>query len=129
MFLRPLSYFDNRRNMNQDTCILTTLPVERAASAFAALGSEQRLAVLRALVRAGPGGLSMGDLGSRTGVTGSTLTHHLKILAAAGLVTQEKRGRSIICGSADMSTMQALSDYLLSECCADCASEKVHGYG
>ena len=63
-----------------------------AAAAFAALGSEQRLVVLRALVRAGSEGLSIGMLGERCGVTGSTLTHHVKILAHAGLVTQQKQG-------------------------------------
>jgi ArsR family transcriptional regulator len=89
------------------------LPVEIAASSFAALGSEQRLEVLRHLVRAGPGGLSIGELGERCGVTGSTLT-------GAGLVTQEKRGRSIICAAAEYDVMRRLSDYLLSECCADC---------
>ena len=97
------------------------LPVAIAASTFAALGSEQRLEVVRCLVRAGPEGLAIGELGARTGITGSTLTHHLKILAAAGLVTQERRGRSIICGAADMETMRQISAYLLSECCADCA--------
>ncbi|MEJ1991211.1 MAG: metalloregulator ArsR/SmtB family transcription factor [Maritimibacter sp.] len=115
--------------MKQETCLIDALPVEQVASAFAALGSEQRLLVLRQLVRAGPEGLSMGDLGKRSGVTGSTLTHHLKILAGAGLVTQEKRGRSIICGAADMTTMQALSDFLLSDCCADCAPGKGHDHG
>ena len=45
------------------------LDLTRAASAFAALGSEQRLSVLRTLVRAGPDGLSIGELGERTGVT------------------------------------------------------------
>lgn len=98
----------------------TCLPVAVAASTFAALGSEQRLEVVRCLVRAGPEGLAIGELGARTGITGSTLTHHLKILAAAGLVTQERRGRSIICGAADMETMRTISAYLLSECCADC---------
>ena len=58
----------------------TPLDFTVAATCFAALGSEQRLAVLRSLVRAGPDGLSIGELGHRTGVTGSTLTHHLKIL-------------------------------------------------
>ena len=70
-----------------------------AASSFAALGSEQRLLVLRTLVRAGSAGLSIGTLGERTGVTGSTLTHHLKLLASAGLVKQEKQGRSTICAA------------------------------
>jgi len=95
------------------------LSVEEAASTFAALGSEQRLGVLNSLVRAGPNGLSIGELGKRSGVTGSTLTHHVKILAAAGLVRQERKGRSIICAAAAFGTVEALSQYLLSECCAD----------
>ena len=99
------------------------LSVEVVASAFAALGSEQRLEVLRCLVRAGPKGLTIGELGKRSGVSGSTLTHHMKILAGAGLVTQKKQGRSIICAAAQMEVMQSLSDYLLNECCADCAPE------
>jgi len=95
------------------------LTVEKVASTFAALGSEQRLGVLNVLVRAGPEGLSIGELGQRSGVTGSTLTHHMKILAQAGLVSQQRRGRSIICAAAAYEEMKSLSAYLLSECCAD----------
>lgn len=95
------------------------LSVERAASTFAALGSEQRLGVLNTLVRAGPDGLSIGELGKRSGVTGSTLTHHMKILTQAGLVSQIRQGRSIICAAAAYDEMKSLSRYLLSECCAD----------
>ena len=95
------------------------LDLARAASTFAALGSEQRLSVLRCLVRAGPGGLSIGALGRRAGVTGSTLTHHMKILAQAGLVTQQRQGRSIICAAVAYDELRALSAFLLRECCAD----------
>ena len=77
----------------------STLAVEDAASTFAALGSEQRLTVLNTLVRAGPEGLPIGTLGERTGVTGSTLTHHVRILTQAGLVHRVKRGRSVICAA------------------------------
>ena len=97
----------------------THLTVVEAASTFAALGSEQRLGVLNMLVRAGPEGLSIGELGKRTGVTGSTLTHHMKILTQAGLVSQVRKGRSIICVAAAYAEMTALSQFLLSECCAD----------
>ena len=108
----------------------TDLSVERAASTFAALGSEQRLVVLNTLVRAGPDGLSIGELGQRSGITGSTLTHHMKILSTAGLVSQEKKGRSIICAAAAYDTVQALSRYLLNECCADSAlSHEGHDHG
>lgn len=96
-----------------------TLDLTRAAAAFAALGSEQRLSVLRTLVRAGPDGLSIGELGTRTGVTGSTLTHHMKILATAGLVTQARQGRSIICAAVAFDEVNSLSTFLLTECCAD----------
>ena len=97
------------------------LPLYSAASSFAALGSEQRLEVLRVLVRAGPDGLSIGELGARCGITGSTLTHHVRTLAHVGLVQQTKKGRSVICAAVAYDTIRALSVFLLSECCADCA--------
>lgn len=103
-----------------DSSHASPLSVVQAASTFAALGSEQRLGVLNVLVRAGPDGLSIGELGQRSGISGSTLTHHLKILTQAGLVRQERRGRSIICAAAATGELQALSEFLLSECCADC---------
>jgi len=102
-----------------------------AAAAFAALGSEQRLLVMRALVRAGPVGLSIGELGQATGITGATLTHHVKFLTHAGLVEQVKRGRSVICAAVAYDTVQNLSNFLLSECCADAgeAGHDHHGEG
>lgn len=104
------------------------ISIEEAASTFAALGSEQRLGVLRALVRAGPEGLSIGELGERAGVAGSTLTHHMRILAGAGLVSQERRGRSVNCAAVAFDAVKHLSDFLLKECCADAATkEQDHG--
>ncbi|MDJ0823119.1 MAG: metalloregulator ArsR/SmtB family transcription factor [Paracoccaceae bacterium] len=102
------------------------LTLTTAASKFAALGSEQRLTVLNTLVRAGKDGLSTGALGERSGVTGSTLTHHLKILTTAGLIRQVRRGRSIICAAADYAEVSALSEFLLRQCCADSAIEDTH---
>ena len=89
-----------------------------AATAFAALGSEPRLAILRRLVRAGPRGLPIGDLGEAVGITGSVLTHHLKQLVSAGLIVQHREGRRIL-SSVDIAAVEALSRYLVSECCAD----------
>mgnify|MGYP003684432139 CR=1 FL=1 len=96
-----------------------TLSAEIAASCFAALGSEQRLIVLKTLVRAGKNGLSIGQLGERSGVAGSTLTHHLKILSQSGLIVQTKKGRSIICAAMSFGEIKRLSDFLLHQCCAD----------
>ena len=100
-------------DMTQELPALT-----RNAAAFSALGSEQRLTVLLTLVRAGPAGLTIGDLGARAGVTGSTLTHHLKLLAQTGLITQVKQGRSIYCAVA-FDQVRDLSDFLLAHCCED----------
>ncbi len=90
-----------------------------AAQAFAALGSEQRLLVLRALVRAGPDGLSIGELSRKTGITGANMTHHVRVLSQAGLVIQTRKGRSIICAAVAYDTTEALAAYLLENCCAD----------
>lgn len=90
----------------------------RAATAFAALGSEARLSILRRLVRAGSRGLPIGALGEDVGVTGSVLTHHVKHLVSAGLVEQRRDGRRILC-SVVISEVEALSGFLISECCAD----------
>ena len=110
--------------------ITAETPVEEMATRFAALGSEQRLMVLQVLVRAGPGGLSIGDLGERAGVRGSTLTHHLKILTQAGLIAQMRQGRTIICAAVEYDAVRGLSDYLLQHCCADCARpDEGHDHG
>ena len=90
-----------------------------AAQAFAALGSEQRIGVLRTLVRAGPDGLTMGQLAERTEIGASTLTHHLRFLTGASLVHQTRNGRSIICAAASFDVVHRLATYLVDECCAD----------
>ena len=96
-----------------------SLSIEKAASCFAALGSEQRLSILKILVRNGPVGLTIGELGDCSGVTGSTLTHHMKILTQAGMVEQKKNGRSIICAAVSFDEIQKLSEFLLQDCCVD----------
>lgn len=97
-----------------------------AALAFAALGAPQRLGVLEVLVRAGPEGLPIGVLGTRSGVTGSTLTHHVKSLVQAGLVVQTREGRIIRCTVA-YEQLEMLSDFLLAQCCADLETGQPHG--
>ena len=119
-------YISRNMKMNETD----PLDLEIAASSFAALGSEQRLTVLRVLVRAGPAGLSIGALGRRSGVTGSTLTHHMKILSSAGLVSQTRQGRSIICAAVAYDQLHSLADFLVNACCADASNAgEVHDHG
>lgn len=92
--------------------------IEEAAQGFAAIGSEARLAVVLTLVKAGHGGLSVGDIQARTGMAASTLAHHLRFLSSAGLISQEKEGRTVI-NRAAYDHLEALAGYILKECCAD----------
>ncbi|WP_068414677.1 metalloregulator ArsR/SmtB family transcription factor [Labrenzia sp. OB1] len=94
------------------------MKLEIAAQGFAALGSEARLQVVLALVKAGEKGLTVGDIQSRTGMAASTLAHHLRFLSSAGLVLQEKDGRSVISRAA-FDHLDRLAGYLLKECCAE----------
>ncbi|MEM7508738.1 MAG: metalloregulator ArsR/SmtB family transcription factor [Pseudomonadota bacterium] len=95
-----------------------TLDQEDAAAIFASLGAPVRLSILRALVRAGAPGVSVGVLQQRLAMPGSTLSHHLRALIQAGAIEQERRGRSLIC-RARYTRLHALAEFLLTECCAD----------
>lgn len=89
-----------------------------AASRLEALGNPTRLSLYRALVRAGHGGLSVGDCQSRLGIAQSTLSFHLKALIVAGLVTQERQGRTLVC-RANFEVMSGLVEFLVAECCRE----------
>jgi DNA-binding transcriptional ArsR family regulator len=86
-------------------------------AALAALGHASRLAAFRALVQAGHGGLSVGELRERLDLPPATLTAHLNQLRACGLVSDEREGRSIRV-RADYARMNALLAYLTENCCA-----------
>ena len=83
---------------------------------LAALAQEVRLRVFRALVVAGPAGLTPGDLAAQLEVAPNTLSFHLKELSHAGLISQERQGRNLIYRAA-FDTMNALLAYLTENCC------------
>ncbi len=84
--------------------------------ALKALSQEHRLHAFRALVEAGPDGLSVGELRDIVGVPPATLSAHLNILRVAGLVADEREGR-VIRVRADYARMDALIGYLTENCC------------
>ena len=84
--------------------------------ALAALAQPMRLKVFRALVVAGPPGLTPGVLAGVLDVPGATLSFHLKELTQAGLVTQERASRHLIYRAA-YAQMNALLGYLTENCC------------
>jgi ArsR family transcriptional regulator, arsenate/arsenite/antimonite-responsive transcriptional repressor len=89
---------------------------------LAALAQPIRLQVFRALVVTGRAGLTPGAMAEGLGIPGSALSFHLKELANAGLVTQERASRNIIYRAA-FGRMNALLAYLSENCCqgAECA--------
>ena len=99
-----------------------------AVGALAALAQGMRLRVFRALVGAGPRGMTPGALSATLDVPASTLSFHLKELMHAGLVTQERDGRHLIYRPA-IDQMQALLDYLAAHCCqgAPCSPASARG--
>lgn len=97
-----------------------------AASALAALGHEARLRIFRLLVRAGDAGLTIGEIGGSAGLPPSTLAHHLAALVQAGLVTQERQGRSVR-NTVDFARMRAVLAYVAEDCCAGLLRDHPHG--
>lgn len=87
-----------------------------------ALGHPARLKVFRALVVTGEQGLTPGVMQEGLDISATALSFHLKELATAGLVTQERVGRNLIYRAA-YERMSAVLAYLTENCCqgADCA--------
>lgn len=94
--------------------------------ALAALAQPVRLQVFRALVVTGPQGMTPGTMSEGLGISASALSFHLKELANAGLVTQERASRNLIY-RADFGRMNALLQYLTLNCCQGEACAPVAG--
>lgn len=94
-------------------------------SALAALAHPVRLRVFRALVVAGPAGLTPGALQEQLVVPATTLSFHLKELSTAGLAGSERASRNLIYRAA-FDRMNSLLGYLTENCCqgAECAVEQ-----
>ena len=99
-----------------------------AVPALAALAHERRLALFRALVVAGPDGLSAGAIARALDVPPSSLSHHLGLLEQAGLATVRRAGRSLIY-AADFAAMRALIAFLTEDCCQGLAPETARTTG
>lgn len=89
---------------------------DEAAAAFAALGQETRLDLLRLLLAAGPSGLAAGEVAARLGIPASTLSFHLKALEQPGLVAATRQGRSLVY-AAQILRLRALLGFLVETCC------------
>jgi ArsR family transcriptional regulator len=84
--------------------------------ALAALAQPVRLRIFRCLVVGGRAGLTPGALADELQVGPTTLSFHLKELAHAGLVSQQRDGRHLIYRAA-FDQMNRLLSYLTDHCC------------
>jgi len=87
-----------------------------ALSALSALAQPTRLALFRALVKAGGDGLLSGELGARLGLLQNTTSANLTVLLQAGLIRNTRQGRQVRY-FADMDGMRDLLAFLMEDCC------------
>jgi len=89
---------------------------QQAVLALSALANGHRLALFRALVRAGPTGLTAGELASAAQLSASALTFHAKDLERAGLIEAKRNGR-FMRSAINVPVMRDLILFLTMDCC------------
>jgi len=82
-----------------------------------------RLQILRLVVQAGAEGASAGEIQNQVGLPASTLSHHLKRLLDASLLSTRGEG-TFHFYAADYGTLRALTDYVWEDCCKRGKTEK-----
>ena len=65
---------------------------QELAAVFAALADSTRVQIVSVLFSAGKGGVCVCDIGANFPLGQPTISHHLKVLKDAGLVSAEKKG-------------------------------------
>lgn len=92
------------------------MDTDSALLVFGALAQSTRLDVFRLLIRHAPDGLPAGEVARLSAVPQNTMSTHLAILTRAGLIKAQREGRSIRY-HVDLDRVQALTVYLLKDCC------------
>jgi DNA-binding transcriptional ArsR family regulator len=90
--------------------------LERHALQLSALGHPVRLAIVRFVVQGGSEGTSAGDIQNHVDLPASTLSHHLKRLLDAGLVSSRGEG-TYHYYAPDFGVLRKLTDYVWEDCC------------
>jgi ArsR family transcriptional regulator, arsenate/arsenite/antimonite-responsive transcriptional repressor len=90
--------------------------LERHAEQLSALGHPVRLKILRFVVQAGPVGAAAGDIQGHVDLPASTLSHHLKRLVDAGVLSTRSEG-TFHFYTAQYGALRGLTEYLWEDCC------------
>jgi len=106
VLLDGFRYVWQSRHMEPTNAILT----------FSAFAQETRLEVFRLLVKSEPNGMPAGDIARELAVPHNTMSSHLGVLSRAGLVTAERRSRSIVY-RVNLDRVRDVVSFLLQDCC------------
>lgn len=90
--------------------------LEQHAEQLSALGHPVRLQILRFVVQSGSGGAAAGQIQSEVDLPASTLSHHLKRLVDARLLTTRSEG-TFHYYAADYGVLRELTAYVWEDCC------------
>lgn len=93
-----------------------TSKLEQHAEQLSALGHAVRLQILRFVVQSGATGAAAGEIQAHVDLPASTLSHHLKRLVDARLLTTRSEG-TFHYYAADYGALRGLTDYVWQDCC------------
>lgn len=89
----PVTIEQNACGVPRVTSSLTLEDAEKVARVFKAIGDPTRVMLLSLISRGEDGEACICDLTEPVGLSQGTVSHHMKLLAEAGLVTREQRGK------------------------------------
>ena len=92
------------------------MELNKDVAAFAALSQPTRIDIFRLLIKSGPEGMAAGSIAAVLDVKQNTLSANLSVLLHAGLVKNQRQGRSIRY-YADMDGLRNILSFLMQDCC------------
>ncbi|UJF18408.1 metalloregulator ArsR/SmtB family transcription factor [Vibrio sp. SS-MA-C1-2] len=92
------------------------MKLDMVAKALKTLGHPTRLSIYKEIVKKGKNGLVVGDIQEKLNIPNSTLSHHISTLCSAGLLSQQRNGRSLYC-VVEFNALNDVMSYLHQECC------------
>jgi DNA-binding transcriptional ArsR family regulator len=79
------------------------------ADLFRLLGDATRLKIVLACLDES---VAVGDIAGRLGLSGSLVSHHLRLLRAAAIVRAERHGKQVFYAAADEHVRRVIADML-----------------
>jgi ArsR family transcriptional regulator, lead/cadmium/zinc/bismuth-responsive transcriptional repressor len=91
------------------TNLRTDSSIHELADLFRLLGDPTRLRIVLACLH---GPVAVGDLAAQLDLSGSLVSHHLRLLRAARIVKADRQGKQVFYAAADQHISSVLTDML-----------------